>query len=254
MQLVYLVAGLSSRFGGSPKGLCKLKNDKTIIECSIEQALSCLAVKEITFIVSNATYPMFHDAFGYKYKDTPVSYSLQSWEPPRSKPWGTADALTAFASSFDDDFAIVCNGDDMYGKESFNAIKHHMNSHDNIVIAFKMHNTLKNATGKVNRGEILMEEDLLVSIDERLGVDKTDTDFICNVNLFVFNKETLCHISHVSNTLKDKNLDHPHYEILLPSVLKECIDSYGDTFRVVMSNGLFQGVTYQEDLAFIECV
>ena len=52
MFLVYIAAGISSRFGGKPKLLSKIgPNDETLIEVSMTQALSCQYITNIHFFI-----------------------------------------------------------------------------------------------------------------------------------------------------------------------------------------------------------
>ena len=55
MYLVYIAAGKSSRFGGSPKLLAKIgPNKETLIEISIQQALTCKSINKIHIFIINA--------------------------------------------------------------------------------------------------------------------------------------------------------------------------------------------------------
>ncbi|MEK6825702.1 MAG: nucleotidyltransferase, partial [Nanoarchaeota archaeon] len=59
MALVYLLGGLSQRFGGGIKPLaCIGKNDEPMLEVSLQQAFSAGFTK-IVFIVSPLTYKSY---------------------------------------------------------------------------------------------------------------------------------------------------------------------------------------------------
>ena len=58
VSIVYMVAGLSSRFNGKLKALAKISKDESLIEYSLNQALPA-GFDKIVFIVSNKTKPFF---------------------------------------------------------------------------------------------------------------------------------------------------------------------------------------------------
>ena len=59
IAIVYMVAGISSRFGGKIKQFAKVGlNNETLIECSLNQAIKSGATK-IIFIVGNKTEKPF---------------------------------------------------------------------------------------------------------------------------------------------------------------------------------------------------
>mgnify|MGYP001614605345 FL=1 len=126
IALVYMVAGLSSRFGGKIKQFAKVgPKGETIIEYSLNQALP-EGFTKIIFIVGNKTEKPFRDMFGESYKGIPIFYSQQKFnEEEREKPWGTADALCSAKDVINCPF-VVCNGDDIYGAETFRILVNHL--------------------------------------------------------------------------------------------------------------------------------
>ena len=91
--IVYMVAGLSSRFGGKPKAFAKIgPNNETLIEISINRSIKA-GFNKIIFIVGKETESIFKNFFKNNYKGIPIEYALQSYNPEtRDKPWGTAEA------------------------------------------------------------------------------------------------------------------------------------------------------------------
>lgn len=72
ISLVYMVAWLSSRFGGKIKQFAKVwPNNSTLIEYSLYQALPAWFSK-IIFIVGKMTAQPFKEMFGDHYKWIPV--------------------------------------------------------------------------------------------------------------------------------------------------------------------------------------
>jgi len=69
----------------------------------------------------------------------------------RTKPWGTADALTTIKEYVNTPF-IICNGDDIYGIDTFKQCFDFLcQNRNNVSIGFTLKDTLPD-TGKVNRG------------------------------------------------------------------------------------------------------
>ena len=80
MYVVFMVAGMSSRYGGSLKQLAKVGlNGETLIEVSVMQALAAPFTK-IIFITNELTEHEFINIFGDEYKDIPVNYIRQEWD------------------------------------------------------------------------------------------------------------------------------------------------------------------------------
>lgn len=68
VSLVYMVAGMSSRFGGKIKQFAKVgPNNTTLIEYSLQQALPA-GFSQIIFIVGKMTQQPFQEIFGDEYQ------------------------------------------------------------------------------------------------------------------------------------------------------------------------------------------
>ena len=107
--IVYMVAGMSSRFGGIPKQIC----DETLIEYSVNQALT-QPFSKLIFITNTRTEHLFQKIFKNNYKNTNVKYIQQKYDAKtRIRPWGTTDAICCLLNQIDDSFILV-NGDDIY--------------------------------------------------------------------------------------------------------------------------------------------
>ena len=84
VSIVYMVAGLSSRFNGKLKALAKISKDESLIEYSLNQALPA-GFDKIVFIVSNKTKPFFQEKFGESYKNIPIQYALQNYDSTKNE-------------------------------------------------------------------------------------------------------------------------------------------------------------------------
>jgi choline kinase len=172
--VVYLVAGVSSRFGGEIKGLVPLGlNNESLIELSIKEALSA-GFNEIFFVVSKKTFPDFNKAFGNEFvfneKKFPIKYAFQEFdENSRDKPWGTCDAIASVMPFIKSPF-IVVNGDDIYGEHVFKLAFDALSSGNTCFsIGFELSKHLPK-TGSVNRGILTVENGFIKDVVEHLNV------------------------------------------------------------------------------------
>ncbi|PIN93143.1 hypothetical protein COU54_04220 [Candidatus Pacearchaeota archaeon CG10_big_fil_rev_8_21_14_0_10_31_24] len=130
VALVYMVAGISSRFGGKLKWLEKVgPSGESLIEYSIKQAIPA-GFSKIVLIVSTKTIGPFKEEFGDSYSNVPIQYVLQEFDPKkRDRPWGTVDAVCALNGKIDCPF-VLCNGDDLYGSKVFFTLVNHLKSNE----------------------------------------------------------------------------------------------------------------------------
>jgi len=74
VAIVYMVAGMSSRFGGKPKQMAKVgPNNETLIEYSVNQALK-QNFSKLIFITNAKTEHLFRKIFKDKYQNRNVLY------------------------------------------------------------------------------------------------------------------------------------------------------------------------------------
>jgi len=134
IALVYMVAGMSSRFNGKIKQFAKVgRNGETLIEVSLQQALRA-GFSKIVFIVGEKTEKPFKEMFGEEYKGVPIFYVFQGFDSNiRDKPWGTVEAVVKIKEVVNCDF-VVCNGDDLYGEFAFRKCVEHLEAMNGCVI------------------------------------------------------------------------------------------------------------------------
>ena len=135
MYLVFMVAGMSSRYGGKLKQLAKVgKNGETLIEVSVHQALTT-SFSKLIFITNELIEDKFKAVFGDTYKGLPVEYIRQEWDKKtRDRPWGTTGAVCSLVGKVKEPFIIV-NSDDLYGEETFRTGFSLLNETKNNIIA-----------------------------------------------------------------------------------------------------------------------
>ena len=230
ISIIYFLAGLSERFGGKPKGLARVgKNNEPLMEISLKQTLES-KFEKIIFVVGKQTHALYYNVFGKSYTNIPIFYALQEFNPEeRDKPWGTCDALCS-ASHFVDGPFVVCNGDDLYGKESFKTLTNHLEKEKGgAAIGYELGNVISE-DGAVNRGIYKIHGDYALSIEEVLGIEKSKLDeknlnenTLCSMNIFGFQKETINELNKSLKEFKEKNARDRRIECLLPVEISNLI-------------------------------
>ena len=251
MYLVYIAAGISSRFGGYPKLLAKIgANNETLIEISLSQALSCKCIDKIHFLVNNSTYKLIYEHLGDSYQNIPITYSYQEIPENREKPWGTADCVASLNNVIKEPF-VLCNSDDLYGEKAFiNLID---DSH-NIMVSYILKNCLPE-NGKVNRAIINVNRDYVVEdFEEKLSIDRNDftnqqlNNVLVSMNLFKFEPEIIELFYKEMEEFKKNNSENKSIEALLPDFLNKFIKKGQiELISKICTEKCF-GLTYQSDI------
>ena len=255
IAIVYLVAGLSSRFGGKIKQFARVgPNNETLIEYSLNQALKA-GFDKIIFIVGNKTEQGFREMFGNNYKGISVYYAYQEYdESQRDRPWGTNDALCCAEKLLDCPF-VVCNGDDIYGEEAFQKLVNYSKENQTCAtIGYKLGEVLSE-NGSVNRGIFEFDEkNNLISINENFGITKNNLyeknlskDSACSMNIFLLNPKVVGALREKLDLFKNKNKFDRKVECLLPGELTRLISDNHLKIKVLETNERCIGVTNPSD-------
>jgi NDP-sugar pyrophosphorylase family protein len=254
ISLVYMLGGLSSRFGGKPKALSRVgPKNETLLEYSLNQALKNNFHK-IIFIVSDKTEKQFRDFFGDSYKKIPITYVLQEFdEKTREKPWGTNDAICSARNAINGPF-VLCNGDDIYGEKVFSILFNHLKKYKtNATIGYKLGNVLPE-NGNANRGIFEEENNFVKSIREVLGINKNNLEEkglnkknLCSLNIFGLRKEVLNLLYGKLLKFKKENKGNPKIECYLPTELDNLISEGKIKIKIYPTNERYFGVTFPED-------
>jgi NDP-sugar pyrophosphorylase family protein len=253
IAIVYMVAGMSSRFGGKIKQFAKVTEDKTLIEYSLEQAIKS-GFNKICFIVGKMTEKPFREKFGKEYKGVPVVYALQTFdEEKRMRPWGTVDALTSIKGKISCPF-VICNGDDIYGEKTFQLLYNHLkeNKH-HATVGYKLGGVLPEE-GEVTRGIIEAEDKLVSGIKEVFGISKqnlSEKDLqdhsLSSMNIFAFHPEIITELENTLNNFKDKNIEDKKIECILPIEINNLIKENKIKVGVYNTSEKWFGVTNPGD-------
>jgi len=255
LALVYMVAGMSSRFGGKIKQFAKVgPNDEELIKYSINQAYPS-GFDKIVFIVGEKTEKPFKEMFGWQINHTPIQYALQSYNPEeRDRPWGTVDALLSAKKQIDCPF-VVCNGDDLYGENTFKMLANHLKKSDECAtVGYKLGAVLPDA-GNVTRGIFKKSMDSYVKkIVETSNISRQNLKDIglnlndlCSMNIFGLQPEVLGMLEERLEMFKSQYKGERKAECLLPTEISSLIEKDKIKMKICTSTDKWYGVTNPED-------
>jgi NDP-sugar pyrophosphorylase family protein len=255
IAIVFMVAGMSSRFGGKAKQFAIVgPDDETLIEYSMKEAISA-GINKIIFVTGKKTDSLFKDKFGDMYNGVKIHYAKQDFdELTRERPWGTADALCSAHGAVDSSF-IICNGDDIYEKKDFQILVEHLKNNEfAATMGYKLGDVIP-TEGKTNRGIFSVDnENNIIEIKEVLGIDSQNLDItlntesdLCSMNLFGLHKETLNHLKEKLDTFKMKFEGDRKAECFLPVELSNLIKEGKIRMKLYEAKGKWFGVTNPED-------
>lgn len=253
-----MVAGMSSRFGGNiPKQFAVVgPNNETLIEISVNDAISSNFFQEIIFITNPKTEYLFKEIFKEKYKDLNVSYLEQKVEDYRERPWGTTDAvcvLNRYIKDNDKYLFTIINGDDLYGKKSFQEISNYIEKRNtNYIGGIPILNTII-GNEKVNRGVLTLDKnnEKVISIEEKLDISRFDKDLedkIANMNFLILKENVISQLGLLLNNFKEKYKNNPRIECFLTNSLNQLIEKEKiELYYIPLLENVI-GVTRQEDV------
>ena len=272
LTLLVMAAGMGSRYGGL-KQLDKVgPNGETIIDYSVYDALQAGFTKVI-FIIRRDFEDQFKMQITDKYSgrftvefafqeinDLPNGFSCPNG---REKPWGTGQAILCSKNLIHEPFVVI-NGDDYYGRESFNVIAdYYNNGGDQLsMVGFRLDKTLSDF-GPVTRGVCTVENDILVTVVETENIEKKGDSISSNRNITLDGSESVSmnmwgftpalfnylHEDFV-NFIKDEGKELKS-EFLIPTVINNLVQNNQEEVYVLRSNASWFGVTYKEDKPFV---
>lgn len=227
--LVYLVAGMSSRFGGNVKQMAIVGPEKeTLIEYSVKQALHN-KFNKIIFITNKKTEHLFREIFGNNYMGTDIMYVEQKYDTHiRDRPWGTTDAICSINGLINEPFIMV-NGDDLYGEKTFKqGFELLYNSNNvNFIGSVKMEKLVPIDGKSVNRGVIFVNERNVIAMKEMLNINIHNNSELLkeygNVNFICMHPHVLTNLQYILDEFRNDNQNNRSIECLLPDSLDTLI-------------------------------
>lgn len=252
VAIIYLVAGMSSRFSGNVKQMVKVgPNDESLIQYSVDQALKS-PFNKILFITNSQTEHLFKNIFGNMYNNVPIYYLEQKYDKNfRTRPWGTTDALCTALDIIDEPFILV-NGDDIYGEETFKKGFEFMNtSTKNIIGCVKMNKSLPDNDLDVNRGVVFVDDINVTNMKEMLKINRNKNpellNELANVNFIGLQVNVLEKLNNILIEFKNNHKDNPSIECLLPDCLNSLILQKAMILEYFEITNEIIGVTYPGD-------
>lgn len=183
--LVVMAAGIGSRYGGLKQVDPVGPSGEILIEYSLYDAVRA-GFARVVFVITRPIEQVFRERVGERAgRAVEVRYAFQElsdlpagFAAPagRAKPWGTGHAALAARAHVDGPFAVV-NGDDFYGRRSFQAIARFLTAARDdakaryAMVGYPVENTLTEH-GHVARGICAVDGDgLLTGITERTRIE-----------------------------------------------------------------------------------
>jgi NDP-sugar pyrophosphorylase family protein len=253
IALVFMVAGMSSRFNGKPKQMARVgPNNETLIEYSVNQALK-QNFSKLIFITNSNTEYLFREIFKDKYLNREVLYIEQKYDKSiRTRPWGTTDAICSLIGKIEEKFILLLNGDDIYGESTFESGYKLLNDKkNNIIGGLPVIDTMPEI-GEVNRGIFMVNDDEQVyKMKEFLNISKIKNpelmNNLANVNFIGLHYDTLLLLNDILIKFKTENKGNPKIECLLTDNINELIESNKITMDYFSIKNKIIGLTNPED-------
>ena len=281
--LVVMAAGAGSRFGG-PKQLMSVDDaGHPIIDFSLYDARRA-GFQKVVFIIKHAIEEDFKAVIGrrmerffdvnYVFQELDVLPNGYSVPEGRTKPWGTAHAVSCCRGTVTGPFAVI-NADDFYGRGAFSALYGFLSAggdaHTHALVAYRLRNTLTE-NGTVARGVCTADEaGHLLTVTEHTAIQgpaedpsftedggatwtPLDPDAPVSLNTWGFQPGFLDAIEEeLGRFLRDTMPGAPEKaEFFLPGVVNARLEAGKDRVRLLHTDDKWHGVTYREDLPALQ--
>ena len=259
LYLVFLVAGMSSRFGQQfPKQFAVIgPKNEIMMEVSLQQAMT-IDFEEIIFVTNPLTRNLYVNFFGNEYNGKKIHYVDQSYnKQKRSRPWGTTGAICSLLPFVKEDaYFVILNGDDLYNASSFDLLITALKEKKtNYIGGISLYKTLSSTTS-VNRGIIECDSSMkVVQIFEKQNVHSGLTEYlekIANVNFLCFNGNTIVELSKKFEEFKNLHADNSTIECFITSVLDELIQEKKIELTMIPLVENVYGITFVEDVEIVK--
>ena len=258
LTLLLIAGGKSSRFGGEPKMLSKIgPNEETLFEMSIGQMMNHIHIVQIHVVVNKENKEKIMEEIkrvNQKHEICKnITYNIQDVPEFRTKPWGTADAVSSAKGHVHTPFLLL-NSDDLYDSKTFQLIGQVCDLSKNYIIGFTLGSTLS-GNQKANRAFISVDkEDKVIKLQEKLNIERDYYDNrqlenqYVSVNLLLLQPSILSSMDHELNEFKYQNKRDDSVEALLPNFLNSLMKQDILTMELFKTSGQWNGVTYKDDV------
>ena len=274
--LFVLAAGMGSRYGGLKQLDGLGPNGETIMDYSVFDAKRA-GFGKVVFVIRKSFEEDFRTIVLKKYEgviDTEVVFQDITdvpegftYNPERTKPWGTNHAVLMGKGVILEPFAVI-NADDFYGKDAFEVMAEFLlgvvgKKNEYCMVGYRVGNTLSES-GSVSRGVCVVDEKgNLTNVVERTSIERKGDDIIYideNGNEVAIGENTPVSMNmwgftpdYFDYSLDDFKKFLTEYgqelksEFFIPLVVNDLIVAGKATCKVLDSSAKWFGVTYAED-------
>ena len=274
--LFVLAAGMGSRYGGLKQLDGLGPNGETIMDYSVFDAKRA-GFGKVVFVIRKSFEEDFRTIVLKKYEgviDTEVVFQDITdvpegftYNPERTKPWGTNHAVLMGKGVIFEPFAVI-NADDFYGKDAFEVMAEFLRGvvgkqNEYCMVGYRVGNTLSES-GSVSRGVCVVDEKgNLTNVVERTSIERKGDDIIYideNGNEVAIGENTPVSMNmwgftpdYFDYSLEDFKKFLTEYgqelksEFFIPLVVNNLIVAGKATCKVLDSSAKWFGVTYAED-------
>ena len=274
--LFVLAAGMGSRYGGLKQLDGLGPNGETIMDYSVFDAKRA-GFGKVVFVIRKSFEEDFRTIVLKKYEgviDTEVVFQDITdvpegftYNPERTKPWGTNHAVLIGKGVILEPFAVI-NADDFYGKDAFEVMAEFLRGvvgkqNEYCMVGYRVGNTLSES-GSVSRGVCVVDEKgNLTNVVERTSIERKGDDIIYideNGNEVAIGENTPVSMNmwgftpdYFDYSLEDFKKFLTEYgqelksEFFIPLVVNNLIVAGKATCKVLDSSAKWFGVTYAED-------
>lgn len=274
--LFVLAAGMGSRYGGLKQIDGLGPNGETIMDYSVFDAMRA-GFGKVVFVIRKDFDDDFRRVVLSKYKNhVPCEVCYQSldvvpagytYNPERTKPWGTNHAVLMAKDIIKEPFMVI-NADDFYGRESFEVMAKFLCSVDGkhgtyCMAGYRVGNTLSEH-GSVSRGVCATDKyGYLTDVVERTSIENKN-GHICfvdengqdveipfetpvSMNMWGFTPEYFEYSEAAFKQFLTANGQELKKEFYIPTIVNDLIKAGKATCEVLDTPSKWFGVTYAED-------
>ncbi len=277
LTLVIMAAGMGSRFGGLKQIEPVGPNNEFIIDYSIYDAKKA-GFNKVVFVIKKELESVFKETIGKRLESfIEVGYAYQELEDipeskkylaeKRLKPWGTVQAILCAQNEVEGDFVII-NADDFYGSDSYlkaaTFLKENYDENTYACISYPYDKT-SSKYGSVKRAVCFGKDGIINDLIESSIITKDGyalaepldgsqcfeipLDQSVSMNMFAFHNNFFKYLEDYFNDyFKQSDEDILKNEALLPNVVKKHLNNNDIKLMDVVTNALWLGMTYKEDL------
>jgi NDP-sugar pyrophosphorylase family protein len=277
-SIVVLAAGMGSRYGGVKQVEPVGPSGEFLSEYGIYDAIKC-GFERVIFIIKREHLDIFKNHICANFKDKiEVCFAFQDLDnipkdvkmpEGRTKAWGTTQALLCAKPYIDGSFVMI-NADDFNGFDSYKKVADFFDNNDNekeyITINYPLNVTVSD-NGTVKRGICLANNSIVENIieseisyenngfiahpldgSESFSISKTQP---VTVNFFGLKPSIFKYLETDFDKFMHGNINSD-CECLMPDTLKRLIKSGEIKMHEGVSNAVWFGMTYKEDLPVVK--